>query len=204
MRFSHFLTSGLFALSAQAAAIQQENVQEVAEKRATVDLATGVAADILHLIGLSIGVTGNINLKREELEERATVDLATGLAADVLGLIGLSTAVSADVEAKRDDVSVEKRATVDLAVGLALNILQLIGLSVGVSANVSKRDTVNAAAVLDVLHLIEAQLGATAEVDLKKRDGLDVNKLAEDLPSIVAGVLTAVDSIANGTLAELL
>lgn len=205
MRFSYFLTSGLFALSTQAVAIQQETTQDI-EKRATVDLAAGVAADILHLIGLTIGVDANINVKRDSLSKRADIDVAADLAADVLGLLGLDVGVDADISVKRDDnqvVSLKKRALVDVAAGLTLDILQLIGLSVGVDASVSKRDTIDASAVVDVLNLIQAQLNATAKVDIKKR-GLDVNKLIQDLPIIVSGVLSAVDSIANGTLAALL
>lgn len=218
MRFSYILASGLFALSTQAAAIQPEEV----EKRAAVGVAAHIATDILHLVGLAVGVDVNIRFKREDVEKRADEEVVNALAADIVKLSGLESASDATnalavdilrlsgldattaAAEKREEISVAKRGLVNVSSALCLNILQLIGLSIGVNVNVGKRDTVdvNSDEVVDVLKLIQSQLTAESAEKLKKR-GIDISQLAQDLPIIASGVITAVDAIADGALAAL-
>ncbi|RCK56435.1 hypothetical protein Cantr_05090 [Candida viswanathii] len=206
MRFSYFLTTAVAALSVQAAAIQPETIQEV-DKRTTIDLSGTVAGDLLHLITASLGLSGLINFKRE-LEKRATIDVTGDLTADILGLLGLNATGEVDVNTKREEaltpISLQKRTSLNLAANLAVSILQLIGISVGGSVGVSTKRDVSQDQIVDVLNLVQSQLAAaSADGQLQKRD-FDVKQLAEDLPHIVAGIITAVETVTNGTIAALL
>ncbi|RCK60412.1 hypothetical protein Cantr_08559 [Candida viswanathii] len=206
MRFSYFLTTAVVALSAQAAAIEPETIQEI-DKRTTIGLAGTVAGDLLHLISASLGLSGLITFKRE-LEKRTTFDATGDLTADILGLLGFNATGEVDVNTKREEtdspISLQKRASLNLAAGLAVNILQLIGISVGGSVGVSTKRDVSQDQVIDVLNLVQAQLAAaSADGQLQKRD-FDVKQLAEDIPHIVAGIITAVETVTNGTIAALL
>ncbi|EMG47751.1 hypothetical protein G210_1802 [Candida maltosa Xu316] len=205
MKFSYFLTCGLFALSTNAAIIQSNEVavEEVA-KRASVDVAGTIAADLLHLIGVALGGDVSINVKRDTV--------TASLAADILQLLELTGNLTATVDLKRDvtdeqqqqETGLEKRLDLDLVGSLAADIAGLLGISAGGSVDVNvkrdvaetlrKRATVDVAASIaaDLLHLIGVAVGADVSLNIK-RDTIDLSAAADILNAIDVSALLDAD-----------